>query len=73
MQPVFIYLDIHDLAELLGLTPATVRRRLRARPWTLPPPVYLGPGYPLRWREADVVRWLKAEEDEGPESDTDIV
>lgn len=61
MQPIVTYLDANDLAELLGLTTATVRRRLRARPWALPPPVYLGPGYPLRWRQVDVAHWLQEE------------
>lgn len=51
------YLDPHDLAAMLDITPATIRRRLRVRPWTLPGPVYLGPNYPLRWRRTDVALW----------------
>ncbi|AVK72175.1 hypothetical protein BJN34_0015 [Cupriavidus necator] len=52
------YLDAHDLASLLGVTPATIVRRARLAPWTLPPRAYLGPNFPLRWRRADVLRWL---------------
>jgi predicted DNA-binding transcriptional regulator AlpA len=62
MQPISTYLDIDDLAALLGLTPGTIRRRLRTRPWTLPPSAHLGPDYPIRWRQADAARWLQEQE-----------
>jgi len=52
------YLDAHDLAALLGVTPTTILRRARLAPWTLPPRAYLGPNFPLRWRRADVLQWL---------------
>ena len=52
------YLDIYDLAALFGVTPVTILRRLRNRPDSLPFPAYLGPNFPLRWREAEVSRWL---------------
>lgn len=52
------YLDAHDLASLLGITPATILRRARLAPWTLSPRAYLGPNIPLRWRGADVLQWL---------------
>jgi len=55
------YLDAHDLAAILKVTPATILRRVRAKPHTLPPSAHLGPNFPLRWRHADVVRWLYEE------------
>jgi len=52
------YLDAHDLASLLGVTPATILRHYRLSPWTLPPTAYLGPNFPLRWRRGLVLQWL---------------
>jgi len=57
MQTPPEYLDTHDLAAMLGVTLATIRRRLRTCPWTLPTPVHLGRNFPLRWRRADVAIW----------------
>jgi len=59
--PPTAYLDAHDLAAILKVTPATILRRLKTRPHTLPPPAHLGPNFPLRWRQTDVVRWLHEE------------
>jgi len=56
------YLDAHDLAVIFKVTPATILKRTKARPQNLPPPAYLGPNFPQRWRQADVARWL-CEED----------
>ena len=52
------YLDINDLAQLLGLSVGAVRRRLRMSPWTLPPKAY-GFGSMLRWRQSEVMVWLE--------------
>ncbi|SOZ68497.1 conserved hypothetical protein [Cupriavidus taiwanensis] len=52
------YLDAHDLAIILKVSPATILRRARTKPQTLPPPVHLGPNFPLRWRQRDVCYWL---------------
>ena len=51
------YLDVVELAEMLGLSVATVRRRLRCRQWELPPREN-GFEKLLRWRRAELVCWL---------------
>jgi len=53
------YLDAHDLAAIFKVTSATILRRAKIKPHTLPPPVHLGLNFPLRWRHADVALWLK--------------
>ncbi|ADC45328.1 conserved hypothetical protein (plasmid) [Cupriavidus metallidurans CH34] len=59
MQPLSpAYLDAHDLAAILKVSPATVLRRFKRQPHTLPAPAYLGPCFPLRWRRTDVDVWL---------------
>lgn len=52
------YLDAHDLAAILKVSPATVLRRSKRQPHMLPAPAYLGPRFPLRWRQTDVDVWL---------------
>jgi len=52
------YLNIDELAALLEISSHGARRRLKREPWNLPPPAHLGPGFPLRWREAEVKAWL---------------
>ncbi|PLP96701.1 hypothetical protein CYJ10_31015 [Cupriavidus pauculus] len=56
--PSTAYLDAHDLAAILKVSPATVLRRSKRQPHTLPAPAYLGPRFPLRWRRTDVDVWL---------------
>ena len=51
------YLDVVELAEMLGLSVATVRRRLRCRAWELPPRAH-GFEELLRWRRTEVVCWV---------------
>lgn len=51
------YLDVVELAEVLGLSVATIRRRLRCRAWELPPKAH-GFEELLRWRRAEVVCWV---------------
>lgn len=60
MQPLSNYLDASDLAVLLKVTPATILRRARTKPQSLPPPAALGPNFPLRWKQTDVANWLNA-------------
>ena len=48
------YLDVVELAELLGLSISTLRRRLRSREWELPPRAH-GFEELLRWRRTEVV------------------
>lgn len=50
-------LDVVELAEMLGLSVATVRRRLRCREWELPPRAH-GFEELLRWRLKEVVCWV---------------
>ncbi|AVK72233.1 DNA-binding protein [Cupriavidus necator] len=56
--PSTAYLDAHDLAAILKVSPATILRRARRQPHTLPAPAHLGPNFPLRWRRTDVASWL---------------
>jgi predicted DNA-binding transcriptional regulator AlpA len=61
------YLDIDELAEMLGRSPATIRRKLRSDRscdrMEVPAPMYIpgrgavGGARMLRWRELDVERW----------------
>jgi predicted DNA-binding transcriptional regulator AlpA len=52
------YLDIYDLAEVLGKTPETIRRNLKNRPMTVPPTLHIPGTRMLRWRRADVEGWI---------------
>lgn len=61
MHAMPTYLDAYDLAAILAVSPSTILRRAQTRPWSLPPPVHLGPKFPLRWRGVDVSRWLSDE------------
>lgn len=56
--PSTAYLDAHDLAGILKVSPATILRRAKKQPHTLPAPAHLGPNFPLRWRRGDVAAWL---------------
>lgn len=51
-------LDLKALACLLGRSPETIRRDLRRNPDAVPPRLQLPGTRLLRWREADVARWL---------------
>jgi predicted DNA-binding transcriptional regulator AlpA len=51
-------LDLQALARLLGRSPETIRRDLRRNPDAVPPRLQLPGTRLLRWREADVARWL---------------
>ncbi|WP_061958554.1 helix-turn-helix transcriptional regulator [Cupriavidus pauculus] len=55
---MYQYLDAHDLADFLQVSPATILRRARRQPHTLPAPAHLGTRFPLRWRRTDVDAWL---------------
>ena len=52
------YLDIDELAELLGLQRDTVRKKLRNAPWALPPAMHIPRSKMLRWRAHEVKGWL---------------
>lgn len=51
-------LTITDVARLLGRSPQTLKRDLRRNPMAVPPRVELPGTRLLRWREADVERWV---------------
>ena len=54
-------LDVGDLCRLLGLTRKALYNR-RHRDGALPPAIKLGTS--LRWRPADVERWLEESREE---------
>ncbi|WP_082744939.1 helix-turn-helix transcriptional regulator [Burkholderia savannae] len=51
-------LDIHELAELLGRSPETIKKDLRRNPFAVPPRLHIPGTRLLRWRRADVEAWL---------------
>lgn len=51
-------LDIHELAELLGRSPETIKKDLRRNPMAVPPRLHIPGTRLLRWRRADVEAWL---------------
>lgn len=53
------YLDIYELAELLGKRPETIRRNLKRRPWAVPPKMHIPETNMLRWKRADVEVWIE--------------
>jgi predicted DNA-binding transcriptional regulator AlpA len=55
------YLDIHELAERLGLKPETIARNARHAPWRLPPRADLRERRMLRWHATEVERWMATE------------
>lgn len=53
-----IYLDIEELAPLLGQSTRSIKRKLRTVPHQLPPKMYIPGSKMLRWRMHDVENWL---------------
>lgn len=51
------YLDIFELAELLSVSPETIRRNIRLRPWAVPPKMHIPGTRLLRWRSDQVRLW----------------
>lgn len=52
------YLDIDELAELMGLSPGTVMRKLSLSPAAIPPKMHLPASKMLRWRSDEVTIWM---------------
>ena len=52
------YVDVFELAELLGRAPETVRKNLSRRPWMVPTPMHIPGTKILRWRAAEVNVWI---------------
>ncbi len=48
------YLDIHEVAKRVGLSTKTIRRKVKAREFSIP--FMFGGGW--RWLESDVDRWM---------------
>ncbi|WP_296658535.1 helix-turn-helix domain-containing protein [Paraburkholderia sp.] len=51
-------LDIHELAELLGRSPETIKKDIRRNHLAVPPRLHIPGTRLLRWRRADVEAWL---------------
>lgn len=52
------YLDIHELADMLGQSADLIRRNLASRPYLVPPKMHIPSSKMLRWRAADVRSWM---------------
>jgi len=52
------YLDLWELAAVLGISSSTLKRRLNSNPWNVPPIANLGRRGLLRWRQSDVETWM---------------
>jgi predicted DNA-binding transcriptional regulator AlpA len=52
------YLDLYDLAEVLGKSPETIRAKLKKSPMAMPPRMHIPGTRMLRWRRADVEVWI---------------
>jgi predicted DNA-binding transcriptional regulator AlpA len=55
------YLEVHELAEVLGNSPETIRKNMRSNPMAVPPRMHIPGTRMLRWRRADVDAWLDEE------------
>jgi predicted DNA-binding transcriptional regulator AlpA len=51
------YLDIEELAEMMGISIAAAKRTFRQRAWDLPPRAH-GFGKLQRWRRNEVDSWM---------------
>ncbi|NHZ43649.1 helix-turn-helix transcriptional regulator [Massilia aquatica] len=52
------YLDIEELAALIGLPPSTIRRYMAKQPFNLPPKKHIPGSKMMPWRKFDVEKWL---------------
>lgn len=52
------YLDVLELAVILGKSPDTIRQNVRRRPWLVPPNIHIPQARMLRWRASDVEAWM---------------
>jgi hypothetical protein len=52
------YLDIQELAVLLGKSTCSIKRNLAHRPELVPPKMYIPSSLMLRWRAHYVERWM---------------
>lgn len=52
------YLDIDELAQMLGRSSSSIRRNLARRPFLVPPKMHIPGSKMLRWRARDVESWM---------------
>lgn len=52
------YLDITELAALLGMAQSTIRKKLSQCPGCLPPQMHLPGSAMRRWRSREVENWM---------------
>ena len=52
------FLDLDEVAAILGRSPETVRRNLTRNPMAVPPRLHVPGTMLLRWRPCDVQAWL---------------
>jgi predicted DNA-binding transcriptional regulator AlpA len=58
MKHTSTYLDIDELAQMLGRSSNSIRRDLANRPFRLPPKMHFPCSKMLRWRICDVENWM---------------
>jgi predicted DNA-binding transcriptional regulator AlpA len=51
-------LTVEDVARILGRSPQTIRKDISRRPAAVPPRLLIPGTRQLRWRAADVQKWL---------------
>jgi predicted DNA-binding transcriptional regulator AlpA len=56
------YLDMHELGELFGRSPETIRKNMRSNPRDVPSRMQIPRMGMLRWRKADVEVWLEEQQ-----------
>lgn len=56
------YLDIDELAKLLGKSQETIRKNLRDNPRRVPPRMHMPGTKMLRWRKTEVEIWLEEQQ-----------
>ena len=52
------YLDVDELATLLGESAVSIRKKIRAGSMEVPPRVHLPGSKMLRWRLQEVENWI---------------
>lgn len=52
------YLDLWEVSEVLGASAASIQKRLKTKPFTVPPVANLGRPGLLRWRRKEVDAWM---------------
>ena len=52
------FMDVEEVAALLGRSPETIKKDIRRNPLAVPPRLHLPGTRLLRWRPCDVETWL---------------